>query len=242
MKMVTKAAIVIGALAAALSSSVPAYAQDGRLSLSFTPGVVTASGDSNLALAGTVDYRFAEHLSFEGDLTWIDDAATGAAGDRNFGFDGATLGGITSVRVNGQPVLAQPGNGRGDNRLSNLIDRNFGNIAATIPTLNASTDGQTWIGTMGVRYEPSTQTERFRPYVSGGLGVNFTNQNFSLAATSVTQAIDDSVSHSGLALSAGGGANVRLAGPIWVGADAKYFRLSNERDLMRIGGSVTFKF
>ena len=36
MKMVTKAAIVIGALAAALSS-VPASAQDGRLSLSFTP-------------------------------------------------------------------------------------------------------------------------------------------------------------------------------------------------------------
>ena len=97
-----------------------------------------------------------------------------ASGDRNFGFDGATLGGITSVRVNGQPIVAQPGNGRGDNRLSNLIDRNFGNIAATIPTLNASTDGQTWIGTMGVRYEPTTQTARFRPYVSGGLGVNFT--------------------------------------------------------------------
>jgi opacity protein-like surface antigen len=241
MKMVTKAAIVIGAFAAALSS-VPANAQDGRLSLSFTPGVATASGDSNLALAGTVDYRFSEHLSFEGDMTWLDDAATGGFSDRNFGTDGGVFGGLTSIRVNGQPIPGQPGTGRGDNRLSNLIDRNFGNIAATIPTLNASTDGQTWIGTMGVRYEPATQTARFRPYVSGGVGVNFTDQNISIAATSITQAVNDSVSHSGLALSAGGGANVRIAGPLWVGGDAKYFRLSNERDLMRIGGSVTFKF
>ena len=95
---------------------------------------------------------------------------------------------------------------------------------------------------MGVRYEPTTQTARFRPYVSGGLGVNFTDQTFSLAATSVTQAIDATASHSGLALSAGGGANVHLSGPLWVGADAKYFHLSRDRDLMRLGGGVTFKF
>ena len=45
-------------------------------------------GDAELALGGTVGYRFSEHFWFEGDLTWID-AAAGGFRDRNFEFDGS---------------------------------------------------------------------------------------------------------------------------------------------------------
>lgn len=248
MKMVTKAVIAVGAFAAALSS-VPASAQDGRLSLSFIPAVVTGSGDSNLALAGSAGYRFTEHFSFEGELTWIDDAAAGGFRNRIFDNDPrvtAASSVINSLIGIGQPNNGQPNTGRGNNQQPSFIDRGgLGIITGaflTPDTRLASTDGQTWIGTMGVRYEPVSQTARFKPYVSGGLGVNFTDQNFSLAATSATQAISESASHSGLAFSAGGGANIHLGGALWVAADAKYFHLSQNRDLMRLGGGVTFKF
>ena len=65
------------------------------------------------------------------------------------------------------------------------------------------------IGTLGVRYEPAVQTARFRPYVSGGLGFNHTEQEFEFRIATVT-GFDESISHSGFAFSAGGGANVRL--------------------------------
>jgi hypothetical protein len=78
--------------------------------------------------------------------------------------------------------------------------------------------------------------------VSSGVGINYTRQQFTLDSASIAQMIDQSVSNSGLAFSAGGGANIRLAGPLWATADAKYFRLSRERDLMRIGGGITVKF
>jgi hypothetical protein len=95
---------------------------------------------------------------------------------------------------------------------------------------------------MGIRYEPSVQTARFRPYVSSGIGINFTDQTINLAAVSVPDIYDGSISQSGVAFSAGGGANIHLGGALWANADAKYFRLSRDRDLMRIGGGVTFKF
>jgi hypothetical protein len=76
--------------------------------------------------------------------------------------------------------------------------------------------------------------------VSGGLGINFTDQTLNLSAASTAASYDDS--HSGLAFSAGGGAHIHLGGALWVNADAKYFHLSRDRDLMRLGGGVTFKF
>ncbi len=66
-----------------------AQAQDQRFRVSFAPAVATVGGDAELALGGTVGYRFSEHFWFEGDLTWID-AAAGGFRDRNFEFDGIT--------------------------------------------------------------------------------------------------------------------------------------------------------
>jgi opacity protein-like surface antigen len=110
------------------------------------------------------------------------------------------------------------------------------------PTMLASPDGQTMIGTLGLRYEPTVQTARFRPYVSGGLGLNHTEQDFNLSAATASSTFDDSISNSGFAFSAGGGANIRLFSSLWANADAKYFRLSRDRNIMRLGGGVTLKF
>ena len=180
MKFVTKSALA----ALLMSAIVPAaaYAQENRLSLSFTPAVASASGDTELALAGTIGYRFTDHFSFEGDVTWID-AAAGGFRNRDFNIDGRVTA-TTSINTILQDVGRNFG---GRNRLPGLNVTNIGAIPINFPTstrLAGSTDGQTWIGTMGVRYEPTVQTARFRPYVSGGLGLNVTDEQFSIAATS----------------------------------------------------------
>ena len=99
------------------------------------------------------------------------------------------------------------------------------------------------IGTLGVRYEPTVQTARFSPYVSGGLGLNHTEQEFIVSHRRRREhTVDESISHSGFAFSAGGGANVRLFSSLWANADAKYFRLSRDRNIMRFGGGIGFRF
>ena len=53
---------------------------------------------------------------------------------------------------------------------------------------------------------------------------------------------DQSASHTGMAFSAGGGAAFRIVNSLWANVDAKYFRLSRDRNLMRLGGGISFKF
>ena len=98
------------------------------------------------------------------------------------------------------------------------------------------------IGTLGVRYELPTQVERFRPYLAAGLGISNTGQEFRLEQTLFTPAFNESASHTGYAFSAGGGASVRLTSQFWADVDAKYFRLSRDRNIMRLGGGVSFRF
>ena len=111
-----------------------------------------------------------------------------------------------------------------------------------ISQLRASTDGSTLVGTMGVRWEIPVETVRFRPYVAGGIGLNNTDQRFRLSAMSFIPEIDESASHTGYALSGGVGASVRVAGQLWADMEAKYFRLSQDRDVMRLGGGVAYRF
>ncbi len=211
-------------------------AQDQRFRASFAPAVATVGDDAELAIGGTFGYRFSEHFWFEGDLTWID-AAAGGFRYRNVEFD--NIGNASD--------------------LGDLIRRRAGVFGGSFPggirfpglpvfpvepigRLRASADGSTMISTIGIRYELPVQTERFRPYVAGGLGINHTDQEFKLDATPFTPAIDDSVSHTGYAFNAGAGASVRLAGQLWADLDARYFRLSRDRDVMRLGGGVSFRF
>ena len=41
---------------------------------------------------------------------------------------------------------------------------------------------------------------------------------------------------------AGAGASVRLASQLWADVDARYFRLSRDQEIMRLGGGVSFRF
>jgi hypothetical protein len=241
MRFVTKWVPLVVLFGWAALQPAAAQAQDGRLSLSITPAMVAMEGDAEFALAGTVDYRFAHHLSFEGDVTWIN-AAAGGFRNRILDFGDGRINATNTINMLMQRTVATFG-GR-NNRLPNF-DTPLGTIVPSITNtgnLSASTGGDTWIGTMGVRYEPTTQTARFQPYVSGGLGVDYTNQDFSLDAASSTRLMDQSITNTGVALSAGGGANIKLAGPVWANADAKYFHLSNDRNVIRFGGGVTLKF
>jgi opacity protein-like surface antigen len=211
-----------------------------RLRVSFAPAVATVSGDAELALGGTFGYRFSEHFWFEGDFTWID-AAAGGVRDRAFGVEGRDLGagmiGLTDLIARRTGMFGRRTGGIG---VPGLPD--FPNFPGGLDQLRASTDGSTMVGTLGIRYELPVQTERFRPYLAGGLGINNTEQEFRLDGTAFTPAIDESTSHTGYAFSAGAGASVRLVRQLWADVDAKYFRLSKERNIMRLGGGVSVRF
>jgi opacity protein-like surface antigen len=216
-----------------------AQAQDKRFRVSLAPAVATVGGDAESALGGTFGYRFSEHFWFEGDLTWID-AATGGFGDRDFEFDDRVAN--ASDLADLVRRLAGMFGGRLPGGIGLPSLPNFPNGPIDIGRLGASTDGSTMVVTLGIRYELPVQTERFRPYVAGGLGINHTDQEFKLDATAFTPAIDASVSHTGYAFNAGAGASVRLASQFWADVDARYFRLSRDHDVMRLGGGVSFRF
>ena len=232
--------MIIAALFAALTSA-PAAAQapEERVTVTFTPAFATVGNDTELALAGSAGYRFTDHLSFEGEFTWID----AAGGDRNSVFplgNGEITGGITSVGLADLVSRTTARFGAVNGRNSRLIPT-LPNFPIPIEGFDFSNDGQTMIGTLGLRYEPTVQTARFRPYVSGGLGFNHTEQEFEFRIATVNS-FDETISHSGFAFSAGGGANVRLFSSLWAGADAKYFRLSRDRNIIRFGGNIGFRF
>ena len=233
MKFLSKS-IVFAALCAVVAAA-PAAAQapEERINVTFTPAIATVGDDTELALAGSAGYRFTEHLSFEGDFTWID-AAAGGGRDRVFALGNAKL---TTRGVN--DILSRTSARFGGFDVRNIP--NLPNIPIPVEGFGASTDGRTMIGTLGLRYEPTVQTARFRPYVSGGLGLNHTEQELNIRIASAPE-FADSISHSGFALSAGGGASIRLFSSIWANADAKYFRLSRDRNVIRFGGGVGVRF
>jgi opacity protein-like surface antigen len=222
-----------------LVAPVVAQAQDQRVRVSFAPAVATVGSDGELALAGTVGYRFSEHFWFEGDLTWID-AAAGGFRNQIFEVDGPVANAsdfAETFRRRARMFGGGRAGGFGFPSLPILPNRPI-----DIGRLRASSDGSTLIATLGLRYQLPVQTERFRPYVVGGLGINNTDQEFKLEATAFTPAIDAEVSQTGYAFNAGAGTSVRVAGQFWVDLDARYFRLSRDRNLMRLGGGVSFRF
>ena len=231
MKFLAKSIVFAVLCAGVIAAPAAAQSPEDRVTVNFTPAFATVGSDTELALAGSAGYRFTEHLSFEGDFTWID-AAAGGDRDRVFALGD---GGLSTRGVN--EILS-----RTTARFGAFNLRNLPNFPIPVEGFSASTDGRTLIGTLGVRYEPTVQTARFRPYVSGGLGLNHTEQELSVNIATATQAFDESISHSGFALSAGGGASIRLFSSLWANADAKYFRLSRDRNVIRFGGGVGVRF
>lgn len=236
MSRLSESSRMMAALAVLVLVPAAANAQEQRFRVSFAPSVAASGGDAELALSGTAAYRFSEHFWFEGDLTWLD-AAAGGLRDRRFEIpfpiafptdftelirrNGRTFG------PNGGSVLPVLGSLPGLPILPIYPNR-----------LNASVDGSTFIATVGVRYELPTQTTRFRPYLSGGLGINNTDQEVRIEPLG----IDASASRTGFAFDGGAGASIRIWSQLWADMDAKYFRLSGDRDIMRLGGGVSYRF
>ena len=219
-----------------------ARAQDERLRVSFAPALATVSGDAELALGGTVGYRVAKNLWFEGELTWIDQAG-GELGDRDFPLaaSSTTISRVVDV-VRGGTVRFGRGGGGGFPTIPGLPNFPAGPGIPILGQIRASADGSTLIGTMGVRWEFPVETARFRPYVAGGLGFNNTDRRFRLSGIPIIEHIDESRSDFGYALSAGTGASIQVVKQLWADVDAKYFRLSNDRNIVRFGGGVSYRF
>jgi opacity protein-like surface antigen len=232
MKFLPQSVIIAALIAGVTSTSAAAQTPEERVTITFTSAAATVGGDTELALSGTAGYRFTDHLSFEGDFTWID--AAGAGGDRVLPLGGTQL---TTGSMNDILSRTTARFGAFDARRVPSIP----NIPIPIEGYDFSTEGRTMIGTLGVRYEPTVQTARFRPYVSGGLGLNHTEQEVSFRIATVPS-FDDTISHSGFAFSAGGGAAIRLFSSLWANADAKYFRLSRDRNVIRFGGGIGVRF
>jgi outer membrane protein with beta-barrel domain len=212
-----------------------ASAQEPRIRVSFAPSMAAVGGDAELAMSGTAAYRFSEHFWFEGDLTWID-AAAGGLRDRDFEIPFPI-----AFPTDFTELIRRYGSSFGPNMSALPV---LGNLTA-LPIFpiypgrfSASVDGSTFIATVGVRYELPTQTARFRPYLSGGLGVNNTEQEVRIELLG----IDTSASRTGFAFDGGAGASIRVWRQLWADMDAKYFRLSGDRDIMRLGGGVSYRF
>ena len=232
MSTLRKLAPVLALMAFLALVPTTASAQDQRFRVSFAPSVAALGGDAELALSGNFAYRFSEHFWFEGDITWLD-AAAGGLRDRDFDVD------LPVTSLSGLPdVIRRRGGMFGGGRPGFPLLPNLPIFPIDGNHFSASADGSTFIGTMGVRYELPVQTSRFRPYVSGGLGINTTNQELRVQPLG----IDASTTRTGYAFDGGAGASFRVWGQLWADADAKYFRLSDDRDIMRLGGGVSFRF
>jgi hypothetical protein len=228
MSILRKSSPMLALVAGLLLLPTSADAQDQRFRVSFAPSVAATGGDAELALSGQAAYRFSEHFWFEGDVTWLD-----AVRDRRFEIPfpiGFPTDFTELIRRNGRILGPTVGS------LPVLGNLPFFPIYPN--RLSASVDGSTVIATVGVRYELPTQTTRFRPYLSGGLGINNTDQELRIEPLG----IDVSMSRTGLAFDGGAGASIRVWRQLWGDVDAKYFRLSDDRDIMRLGGGVSYRF
>jgi len=209
-----------------------AAAQDSRFRVSLGAAAAAASGDADTAFNGTVGYRFSEHFWFEADVTGVDAPIDHLGVYPFFGLDRPQ----GAARVGSQFLRASPVFGANRN--------SFGNILAGAPqaalSMPYTLEGNTIIGTLGLRYELPVQGGRLRPYLAAGLGLARTEQEFEVRI--MGRNFDDTVSDTGYAASAGVGASLRVIKQVSLDVDARYFRLSRERNLMRMGGGLSIRF
>ena len=234
-----------------------AHAQDQRLRVSFGGATTAGAIDSQLAIAASVGYRFADRLSFDVEVT----AADGAAGPFSsipFMGQAAGPGGVfrlgTMMADNRRGMMARTPSA-GTRAGGPLFDRAVIGMPFPLGDVRIERDGGTALATFGFRYELPSQVTRFLPYVSAGIGIARTEQSFNVSLAPGTSArpgmnamtrpnmdIDDTVSHTGLATSAGVGASIRIFKQLSADLDARYFRLDRGRNLGRFGGGVSYRF
>ena len=228
-----------------------AHAQDQRLRVSFGGAATAGTLDGQPAIVGSVGYRFAERLSFDGEFTFADGTADRFP-DLQF-FDQrvvqtgiARFGSMLGGGRNGLGGLLPPGGFTGGQPAGALF----------LPgEARLEQEGSTSLATVGLRYEFPSQVGRFVPYVTGGLGISRTESSLRLSSGTATGTrpgmnlsvrpimdFDEGVSHTGLAASAGVGASVRIYKQLSADVDARYFRLDRGRNLGQFGGGVSYRF
>jgi opacity protein-like surface antigen len=239
MSFVTKSAFFLAAAAAiAFVPAVASAQEEPKVRITFGAGITAGAIDSEPTLNVSAGYRFSKHFSFDVEVAGAD-----AAADR-FDIFPMTVGNVTSlsqVRVGSFTT-----GGRGGQL--------FQGGTVVVPGLEnyrIDSDGSTVLTTIGFRYGLPTSDARFRPYVSGGMGVSITEETFSIGGITAdvrnrtsfpTDFVNDSNTHTGLALSGGVGASVRVWQQLSVGVDARYYRLDRDRNLGTFGGSISYGF
>lgn len=243
MAFVTKSAIILAAAAVIAFVPVVAHAQeDPKFRVSLGAGVTAGAIDGEATGNVSFGYRFSKMFSFDVEATGAD------GGEDRFDVLPIAAGGITTTTLGNIGVgnIGRVTNGRGGAL--------FPGIA--FPTepgdFRVGSSSSTALTTVGIRYHiPATGT-RFRPYVSGGMGVSFTENDFTVGIlttdtrnrtnSSNANTIDDSTTHTGIALTGGLGASLRVWKQLSFGVDARYYRLDRGRNLGTFGGNISYAF
>ncbi len=240
MSFVTKPAVILAAAAAIMLAPGTARAQEPKVRITFGGGVAAGAIDGEPTFNLSAGYRFSERFSFDVEVAGAD-----AAADR-FGMVPMTLDGAqttTNLRMGTFTI-----GGRGGASFPNV---NVGPGQPGLQDYRINNEGSTVLTTIGFRYGLPSSNERFRPYVSGGMGISITEENFSVGilapdtrnrTTANTNIIDASNTHTGMALSGGVGASLRVFKQLSVGVDARYYRLDRGRNLGTFGGSISYGF
>jgi Outer membrane protein beta-barrel domain len=239
-----KTAFVLAAFGVVLATPVLAQSSDDRVRLSFGAGLMAGGSDGELSLSGSAGYRFAERFSF--DVEFIAAEGDDDRFDPPFRILNTAVG---SGRI--------PGTNIGPQTIGPLNIGQALPIPAIFPIpIEGGMEGSTVMMTAGFRYEFPVEGTRFRPYVSGGLGVARTEQEINIALatstavpsrisatiTSSIPEIEQEFSHTGAMASAGVGASLRVYKELSIDLNARYFRLDRGRNLGSFGGGVSYRF
>ena len=237
--------------------AVPAFAQssDDRVRLSFGAGMTAGAIDGEASVAASAGYRFAKNLSFEVEFTAADESTN------RFAIPLFGLGNVVDF-------------GRGGGGRETIRNVGLQNVARSLPAtatfpvpIEGFDDGSTLMMTAGFRYELPFEGTRFRPYVSGGMGLARTEETINLAvfstptvratvgraaatvtsstvtsSTNTVPGFDGSLSHTGVMASAGVGASLRLFKGLWADLNARFFLLDRDRQLGSFGGGLSYRF
>ncbi len=241
-------------------------AKEGRLRLSGSFAGTAGQLGSEAAYGASLGYRFTRRLAIDVELTGIPEASGlfGRPSD-----DGRAVVARTVVTSRGP---SGPGTGR------QPVRGNVPNMPGTLPVATPPTvsglgraESEVFLGTANLRAEFRADSERVRPYLTGGFGLARVESEIeALDATPARVDVAPGQRDGGrgfvfgptggvavpallvrpgqqtrtdLALVVGGGLSVRLVKGLFVDADARYFRLMDPgRNVGRFGGGLSYRF
>ena len=228
------------ALVAILAVPGFARADEPKVRVSFGAGVTAGSISGAASIGGSVGYRFSPHFSFDVEVAGIDEAA-----DR---FSNR----VFAIGDNINAGVGQIGNIMNTGRAGMFgSQQGIGQVLAG--DLSVDHGGSTMLSTAGIRYLIPSKSDRFQPYLVGGLGVSRTEEDIRVTSGAVTTApgrpgnippinIDQSVSHVGIVGSGGLGASLRVFKQLSLDIDARYYLMDRDRSLGTFGGGVSYRF